>query len=188
MKLSQFIYRCFYFLKTRFLAWQKKEHSAYMRQNILKLGGKIGKNVRIDRDVIISGMKNVKIGNNVSIGSNCFIWANGGLEIGNNTVISRNLILHTDNHNYQGKTLPFDYQDVSRPVKIGNNVWIGTHVKICPGTVIEDGAIIGMGTVIFGRVPKRAIVGSPKFKVIKHRDKEHYQKLLKKKAFLRKFK
>ena len=44
------------------------------------------------------------------------------------------------------------------PISIGNNVWIGANVTILRGTQIEDGAVIGAGCVIRGKVEKNTVV------------------------------
>ena len=46
------------------------------------------------------------------------------------------------------------------------------NVTIAPGTVIEDGAVIGMGTVVSGHVAANSIVVSPKPRVVGFRDCE----------------
>jgi acetyltransferase-like isoleucine patch superfamily enzyme len=50
----------------------------------------------------------------------------------------------------------------SRPVIIGDDVWIGSHAIILPGVSIGNGACIGAGAVVRESVPPRAIViGNP---------------------------
>lgn len=56
-----------------------------------------------------------------------------------------------------------------KPVKIGNDVWIATHVIIKDGITIGNGAIIGAGAVVVKDVPPYAIVGGVPAKVIKYR-------------------
>ena len=49
-----------------------------------------------------------------------------------------------------------------RPVRIGNDVWIGMRAIILAGVTIGDGTIIGAGAVIDSDVPARTIVsGNP---------------------------
>lgn len=112
-----------------------------------------------------------------NIGKNVFIRANGGLFIGENTHISRNFVCYTMNHDYEGKRLPIDDNDIYKPVHIGKNVWIGMNVVVAPGTVIEDGVIVGAGCVVAGHVPALSIIGNPKYRLLKKRDKEHYERL-----------
>lgn len=136
-----------------------------------------GKYTKIYPPFKISSRSNVKIGANVHIGRNCWIRGDGGLTIGDNTHISRNLVLYTVNHDYKGDRIPYDETLVERPVRIGRCVWIGMNVCVAPGTIIGDGAIIGMGTTVSGEVPAFAIVGSAKWRVLKYRDRDHYQQL-----------
>ncbi len=117
------------------------------------------------------------VGNNVHIGHNAYFRTTGGLTICDNTHISRNVTIYTDSHNYAGAVLPYDDTFISKPVKVGKNVWIGMNVCILPGVTIFDGAIIGMGSVISRDVPPLSIVGSQPFRILKTRDKTHYEKL-----------
>lgn len=139
--------------------------------------GKCGKGVHINSPAIITAPEMIEVGNNVHIQENAFIRAEAGLKIGDNTHISRNLVLYTMNHDYEGNRLPYDEKLIRRPVQIGRNVWIGMNVCITPGTTIGEGAIIGMGTVVSGNVPAFAVVGTSKWRLLKYRDKEHYQAL-----------
>lgn len=50
----------------------------------------------------------------------------------------------------------------SRPIHIGNHVWIGRSAIILKGVTIGDGAIIGAGSVVTRDVPPRCLaVGNP---------------------------
>lgn len=124
-----------------------------------------------------SGFEKAIIKKNVHIGKNAFIRAEGGLFIGENTHISRNFVCYSVNHDYEGKRLPVDDNDVYKPVHIGKNVWIGINVVVAPGTHIGDGVIVGAGCVVAGKVPDLAIIGNPKYRLLKKRDKEHYERL-----------
>ncbi|MDR8392613.1 acyltransferase [Aliifodinibius sp. S!AR15-10] len=124
-----------------------------------------------------SGFENAVIEKNVHIGDNVHIRAEGGLFIGENTHISRNFVCYTMNHDYEGKRLPIDDNDVHKPVHIGKNVWIGMNVVVAPGTTIEDGVIVGAGCTVAGHVPALSIIGNPKYRTLKMRDEEHYNRL-----------
>lgn len=53
--------------------------------------------------------------------------------------------------------------------KIGNDVWIGTNSLIKSGCIIEDGAVIGMGSVLTKNVGKYEIWAGNPAKLIKKR-------------------
>jgi maltose O-acetyltransferase len=84
-----------------------------------------------------------------------FCWL---ISIGDATVISaRVTILAHDasTRNHMG------YTRIAR-VRIGRNVFIGTHSVILPGTTIGDDAIIGAGSIVRGEVPAGTVwAGNP---------------------------
>ncbi len=70
------------------------------------------------------------------------------------------------------------------PVKgdtvVGNDVWIGQNATILPGVHIDDGAIIGMNSVVGSDIPPYTIAaGNPAREIRKRFDDELVQLLLK---------
>lgn len=50
----------------------------------------------------------------------------------------------------------------NKPVRIGNDVWIGAHAIVLPGVSIGDGVIVGAGSVLTKDAPPYSIwVGNP---------------------------
>lgn len=73
-----------------------------------------------------------------------------------------------------GFTLPTDdthvgWSQPKPPPAIGNDVWIGAGAQILRGSVIEDGAIIGAGAIVNGRVPAYGIAVGIPARTIRHR-------------------
>ena len=139
--------------------------------------GCCGKRVHLSPFSTFIEPRNMRVGDNVHIGFNGWFRADGGLEIGDNTHISRNCVIFTSSHNYEGERLPYDNTYIQKPVQIGKNVWLGMNVMIVPGVTIGDGAIIALGTVVVKDVPPLAVVGGYGKRILKYRDKEHYEKL-----------
>ena len=150
-------------------------------KNALRLGYK---DCFIAPSTMISN-KNLKLGKYVWIGGFCSFFCDTlGIEIGDNVAIADYNVFMTTNHNYDNDTyLPFDNNGVSAPIVIGNNVWIGTRCIILPGVKIDDGAIIGAGSVVTKSVPKCAIVAGNPAKIVGWRDKKVYEELVKNKCF-----
>lgn len=147
-----------------------------------------GKNYRVlkkvaeyGNPVFINGACNFT--ENTYIGNNCHfngmvIGGHGNVYIGDNFHSGGECLVITDNHNYdKGDALPYDNTVISKDVHIGKNVWIGSRVIILGGANIGDGAVIQAGSVVIGEIPSLAVCGGHPAKVIKYRDKEHYQRL-----------
>lgn len=56
---------------------------------------------------------------------------------------------------------------VSKPITIGNSVWIGANATICGGVTIGDRAVIGAGAVVVRDVPANTIVAGVPAKVVR---------------------
>ncbi len=48
--------------------------------------------------------------------------------------------------------------EISRPITIGEGVWIGANATICGGVCIGDRAVIGAGAVVVKDVPANSVV------------------------------
>ena len=70
--------------------------------------------------------------------------------IGHNVVLAT--LNHEENPQKRGNLIP-------APIKIGNDVWIGSNATILPGVTIGDGAIIAAGAVVTKDVAENTIVG-----------------------------
>ncbi len=74
----------------------------------------------------------------------------------------------THQHNIMDIPMMFA-EDISTPVNIGNNVWIGRGCLILPGTVIEEGVVIAANSVVKGTLSSNSIYGGNPAKFIKKR-------------------
>lgn len=119
------------------------------------------------------------IGKNCEFGDMTHIVAFEHVEIGNNVLIASKCFISDTNHgSYNGECqsepeeLPRKRKLVTKPTRIGNNVWIGENVVILPGTEIGDGCVIGANSVVKGTINSNTIaVGAPA-KIIKKYDSE----------------
>lgn len=57
---------------------------------------------------------------------------------------------------------------IASRVKIGKNVWIGSHATILGGVNIGDNAVIAAGAVVNRDVPPNTVVAGVPARIIKH--------------------
>lgn len=114
--------------------------------------------------------ENLYIGKNVGWNYGCWINAHGGVIIGDNTVLGPYCVIHSANHKFGKVDVPICRQGhVLKPVFIGEDCWLGAHVTVVPGTIIEKGCVIGAGSVVTKHIPPYSVaVGNPA-RVIKKR-------------------
>lgn len=105
------------------------------------------------------------------------ISGNGKVTIGKYFHSGTRCLIITQNHNYEGKKIPYDETYICKDVKIGECVWIGARVIILGGVSIGNGVIIQAGSVVVNDIPDFAIAGGAPAKVFKYKDIEHYNKL-----------
>ena len=113
-----------------------------------------GVKIRMAKDAKLS------IGHHTYLNRSSTIDSTQEISIGDYCAISDNVqILDSDFHTitYNNGT-----SDMSKPISIGNHVWIGRGAIILKGVTIGDGAIIGAGSVVTRDVPPRCLaVGNP---------------------------
>lgn len=110
-------------------------------------------------------VKNTRIGKFVSIGSGF----RSGFGIHPVDTVSTSPVFYSV-HKQCGETLSGNDKVIeSRPIQIGNDVYIGMGVTILDGVIVADGAVIGAGAVVISDVPAYAIAVGVPAKVIRYR-------------------
>ena len=107
---------------------------------------------------------NIKIGKHVFINSACCFQDQGGIEIGDNVQIGHQTVIATLNHDLNPEKR---WNMLPAPVKIGNNVWIGSHATILSSVTVGDNAVVAAGAVVTKDVPANTVVAGVPAKVIK---------------------
>lgn len=129
------------------------------RAFILRLfGARIGRNVIIRPSVRITYPWKVDIGDYSWIGDDVVLYSLGEITIGSNTIISQKSYLCTGGHDYNSTS--FDIY--SKPIFIGDSVWIATDVFVAPGVVINNEVVVGARSSVFKNLDKAGLyLGTP---------------------------
>ncbi|NBD26328.1 acyltransferase [Paenibacillus glycinis] len=109
----------------------------------------------------------LEIGDHTFINAGVGIAARQRISIGSDVKIGpRTSILDSMYHQLDANDSP----DASKPIVIGNNVWIGTRCTILPGVTIGENAVVAAGSLVNKDVPKNVLVAGTPARIIRELD------------------
>lgn len=139
-----------------------------------ELFGRAGKNLRIYPPIHVDFGCNIFTGDNVFINQNCTFLDNNTITIGERVLIAPDVRIYAGVHPINGKERYIDQGNgnayivsSSKPVKIGDDVWIGGGSIILPGVTVGNNVVIGAGSVVTKDVPDNVVIGGNPAKIIK---------------------
>lgn len=113
-------------------------------------------------DIICFKNSKLEIGSGF-VNSNVKIRCTELIKIGEDVAISHNVtIMDSDAH----ELINEGYKK-TKPINIGNHVWIGSGAMILKGVKIGDGAVIAAGSIVTNYVPSNCIAAGVPAKIIK---------------------
>lgn len=134
------------------------------------LGGK-GDNLWITAPFFVDYGNNIYFGNNCEVNMNCTFLDDNNIVIGDNALIAPGVQIYTAFHPMNALDRFGEVKEdgsfafcktQTKPVKIGNNVWIGGGAIIMPGVTIGDNVVIGAGSVVTKDIASNKIAyGNP---------------------------
>lgn len=134
-----------------------EERNVLMKQIL----GKTKNTFLIEQPFMCDYGYNIEIGENFYANHNLIILDANKIEFGDNVFIAPNCGFYTAGH-------PLDVEkrnqglEYAKPIKVGNNVWIGGNVVVLPGVTIGDNVVIGAGSIVNKDIPSNTVaVGNP---------------------------
>ncbi|WP_136587355.1 DapH/DapD/GlmU-related protein [Microbacterium hydrothermale] len=99
----------------------------------------------------------IRIGADCSI--NPYTVVRGDVQLGDAVRVGAHTSIIGFNHSFEPGSPVFRQPLTSRGVRIGDDVWIGSHVVVLDGVSVGDHAVLAAGAVVTKDVPSGAIVG-----------------------------
>ena len=130
-------------------------------KTIKDLFGKIGNDFTIKPPFYCDYGVHISAGDNLYINYDCTILDCNKVRLGDNVLLAPKVQIYTAYHP-KNPELRLTGKEYAAPVTIGNNVWLGGGVIVCPGVTIGDNVTIGAGSVVTKDIPNNVVaVGNP---------------------------
>ncbi|MDE7345303.1 MAG: sugar O-acetyltransferase [Muribaculaceae bacterium] len=157
--------------KTRDLLWEfnlmKPSRIEDQKQILHRLLGSHGVWFQFNQPFRCDYGENIHIGECFFANFNLTILDEAEVRIGDYCFIGPNVSIYTACH-------PLDSEQRNKavewaePVTIGDNVWIGGSVTICPGVKIGDNVVIGAGSTVVKDIPSNVVAAGNPARIVKH--------------------
>lgn len=141
--------------------------SCYLR---IFWGATIGKRVIYYPGVWVFTGSNLIVGDDVDFAKDVIITTGGGVIIGDRVLIGYRTQILSSNHRVpDDRSNIFNAGHVHKPIKISDDVWIGSNCIILPGVTIGRGSVVAAGTVVAKDVPDYVYVAGYPARLLKER-------------------
>lgn len=109
---------------------------------------------------------NIDVGDKVFFNFNCVVLDVMKVSIGSRTLFGPNVQIYTATHpiNSHQRATGLEY---AKPIVIGEDVWVGGSVVICPGVTIGSRSVIGAGSVVTKDIPGDVFAAGNPCKIIR---------------------
>lgn len=133
-----------------------------------------GKNAFFEPNIRTEYGYNVKFGDNFFMNFDCQLLDVAPIVIGNDVMFGPRVTVATPCHPLVAdERIAHNYEDgfhdweFSKPVTIGDNVWVASSVTICGGVNIGSNTVIAAGSVVVRDIPDGVLAGGVPCKVIR---------------------
>ena len=110
---------------------------------------------------------NIEVGEKVFFNFNCVVLDVMKVSIGDRTLFGPNVQIYTATHpvNFEERAVGLEY---AKSITIGEDVWVGGNVVVCPGVSIGDRSVIGAGSVVTKDIPDDVFAAGNPCRVIRN--------------------
>jgi maltose O-acetyltransferase len=131
------------------------------RSLLAELVGTLGDDAFVKPPLFVDYGENVHIGPRTFVNYNLTALDVAAITIGADCQVGPGVQLLTPTHPVEPQPRR-DKLEAALPIVIGDNVWLGGGVIVCPGVTIGDNTVVGAGAVVTRDLPANVVaVGNP---------------------------
>ena len=143
-----------------------EDESEKREEKIREIFGQAGKNIYVESHFKCDYGYNISVGDNFYANFDCVFLDVCPIEIGDNCFLAPGVHIYTATHPLDAAERTSGIES-AKPVKIGDNVWIGGRAVINPGITIGNNVVVASGSVVVKDIPDNVLVGGCPAKIIK---------------------
>jgi maltose O-acetyltransferase len=131
------------------------------RSLLADLLGTLGEDAYVKPPLFVDYGENIHIGPRTFVNYNLTALDVAPITIGADCQLGPGVQLLTPTHPVEPGPRR-DKLEAARPIVLGDNVWLGGGVIVCPGVTIGDNTVVGAGAVVTRDLPANVVaVGNP---------------------------
>lgn len=134
---------------TLFFRYSPRPFHSYRAFILRCFGARVGKGVHVYPRVRIWAPWTLDLGDECGIANGVELYSQGRITIGYRAILSQGTYLCTGTHDYTKAGHPL----YTKPIVIGDRVWVAADCFIHPGVTIGAGAVIGARSVVTRDMP-----------------------------------
>lgn len=113
-------------------------------------GAQVGRGVHVYPKAQIWAPWNLELADECGIANGAILYCQGKISIGRRAVISQGAHLVAGTHDYSKVGFPL----ITKPIRIGDQVWIAAEAFVHPGISIGEGSVVGARSVVTQDLPE----------------------------------
>jgi putative colanic acid biosynthesis acetyltransferase WcaF len=132
---------------------------SFWRVIMLRLfGASLGRGCRVKPGFRVKFPWRLTIGDYCWLGEDVWIDNLAKVTLGDRVCVSQGAYLCTGNHDYRSADFSLRLGEIS----VGSDVWVAARSVLAPGTLLGNGCIVSLGSVVTGHIHPLSIVrGNP---------------------------
>ena len=136
-----------------------------------ELFGAVGPRVEVEPPLRCDYGFNIRAGDNLYANFGCVFLDCAPITLGRNVFLGPGVHLYGATHPIDDRVRA-EGRELARPITIGDDVWIGGGVIVCPGVTIGDRCVIGAGSVVTRRIPAGHVGAGNPCRVLREIDRD----------------
>lgn len=129
-------------------------------------GAKISMSASIHPSAKIDYPWRLTMGDRSSLGEKAWAYCLNSITIGENSCIGKDVYLLTGSHDISSP----NFNLVTKPITIGEDVWVATGSTVLPGIMLGDMTVVGASSVVVKSTEDNDVIGGNPAKFIKKRE------------------